>query len=74
MLTVNSPDYSAARSAYIKARSTFSLADKIFNRAQDLYTHGAIAEADFQQAESSRIQAQADLQASEDALRALGLR
>jgi membrane fusion protein, heavy metal efflux system len=74
LLTVNSPDYSAARSAYIKAREAYSLADKIFNRAEDLYSHGAIAEADLQQAESARNQAQADLQSSEDALRALGLK
>jgi cobalt-zinc-cadmium efflux system membrane fusion protein len=74
LLTVNSPDYSAARSAYLKARDAFQLADKIYARSQDLYAHGAIAEADLQQAETSRNQARADLQASEDALRALGLR
>jgi cobalt-zinc-cadmium efflux system membrane fusion protein len=73
LLTVNSPDYSAARSAYIKARDAYSLAEKIYNRAQDLYAHGAIAEADLQQAESARTQSQADMQSSEDALRALGL-
>src|SRR5208282_3913205 len=73
LLTVNSPDYSAARSAYLKARSAFLLADKFYIRAQDLLSHGAIAEADFQTAESTRIQAQADLQASEDALRVLGI-
>jgi membrane fusion protein, heavy metal efflux system len=74
LLTVNSPDYSAARSAYLKARDAFFLADKIYTRSQDLYSHGAIAEADLQQAESSRSQAQADLQASEDMLRALGIK
>jgi cobalt-zinc-cadmium efflux system membrane fusion protein len=73
LLTVNSPDYSAARSAYIKARQASALADKIYIRSQDLFTHGAIAEADLQQAESARTQAQADMQSSEDALRALGL-
>jgi cobalt-zinc-cadmium efflux system membrane fusion protein len=73
LLTVNSPDYSAARSAYIKARQAYALADKIYTRSQDLFAHGAIAEADLQQAESSRTQAQADMQSSEDALRALGL-
>ncbi|MGC0772519.1 MAG: efflux RND transporter periplasmic adaptor subunit [Candidatus Acidiferrum sp.] len=73
LLTVNSPDYSAARSSYIKARTAFLLADKFFTRAQDLFSHGAIAEADFQTAESTRNQAQADLQSSEDALRALGV-
>ena len=74
LLTVNSPDYSAARSAYIKARTAFLLADKSYTRAQDLLAHGAIAEADFQQAESTRNQAQADLQSSEDALRVLGIK
>jgi cobalt-zinc-cadmium efflux system membrane fusion protein len=73
LLTVNSPDYSAARSAYIKARTAFLLADKFYTRAQDLLSHGAIAEADFQQAESTRNQAQADLQSTEDALRVLGV-
>ena len=73
LLTVNSPDYSMARSAYIKARDAFQLSDKIYRRDQDLYSHGAIAESDLQIAESSVTQAQADMQASEDALRALGL-
>jgi membrane fusion protein, heavy metal efflux system len=73
LLTVTSPDYSAARSAYMKARSAFQLADKNYARSQDLYDHKAIAERDLQQAESDRAQAQADLQSSEDALRALGI-
>jgi cobalt-zinc-cadmium efflux system membrane fusion protein len=73
LLTVNSPDYSAARSAFLKARTAFLLADKFYTRAQDLLSHGAIAEADFQTAESTRNQAQADLQSSEDALRVLGI-
>jgi cobalt-zinc-cadmium efflux system membrane fusion protein len=74
LLTVTSPDYSAARSAYIKARDAYSLADKLYVRAQDLFAHGAIAEADLQQAESTRTQAYADVESSADALRALGLK
>ncbi|HKV26148.1 MAG TPA: efflux RND transporter periplasmic adaptor subunit [Candidatus Acidoferrum sp.] len=73
LLTVNSPDYSSARSSFIKSRDAFLLADKFYNRASDLYSHGAIALSDFQQAESNRTQAQAELQASEDALRVLGV-
>jgi cobalt-zinc-cadmium efflux system membrane fusion protein len=73
LLSVNSPDYSAARSAYLKARTAFHLADKFYTRSQDLLSHGAIAEADFQTAESTRDQAEADLQASEDTLRVLGI-
>src|SRR5262249_57058752 len=50
------------------------LADKILHRAQDLYAHGAISEADRQQAESARTQAEADMVSSQDALRALGIK
>src|SRR5262252_4324778 len=73
LLTVTSPDYSVARSAYIKARDAFALADKMYARARDLFAHGAIAEADLQLAESNRNQAHADLESTADALRALGL-
>jgi membrane fusion protein, heavy metal efflux system len=74
LLTVTSPDYSAARSAYIKARDAFALAEKLYVRAQDLYAHGAIAEADLQQAQSNQTQAHADMESSADALRALGIK
>jgi membrane fusion protein, heavy metal efflux system len=73
LLTVTSPDYSAARSAYIKARDAYDLANKMDIRAQTLFAHGAIAEADLQQADSNLTQAHADLESSADALRALGL-
>jgi cobalt-zinc-cadmium efflux system membrane fusion protein len=73
LLTVASPDYSAARSAYMKARNTFQLADKNYQRSLDLYEHHAISERDLQQAESERTQAQADVQSSGDLLRALGV-
>jgi membrane fusion protein, heavy metal efflux system len=73
LLTVTSPDYSAARSAYLKAATAFQLADKNYERAKDLLEHKAIAERDLQQAESDRAQAQADQQSAEDALRALGI-
>jgi cobalt-zinc-cadmium efflux system membrane fusion protein len=74
LLTVTSPDYSAARSAYIKALDAYALADKLYTRAQDLFSHGAISEADLQQAESTRTQAHADVESSADALRALGVK
>jgi cobalt-zinc-cadmium efflux system membrane fusion protein len=73
LLYVASPDYSLTRSTYIKARDAFQLADKFYKRAQDLYAHQAIAQADLEQAESNRTQAQADLQSSEQAIRVLGI-
>ena len=74
LLYVTSPDYSVARSAYIKAREASSLSDKLYARSQDLFAHGAISEADLQQAEANRNQAHADLESSTDALRALGMK
>jgi cobalt-zinc-cadmium efflux system membrane fusion protein len=73
LLTISSPDYSLMRASYLKARSTYHVADKNYARAQDLYAHNAIAERDLLQAESDRNEAQADLDASEQALKILGI-
>ena len=73
MLYVSSPDYSQLRAGYLKARDAHALAHKNYARAQDLYAHHAIAERDLQAAESAEVQAQADLQASEQSLRVLGV-
>jgi cobalt-zinc-cadmium efflux system membrane fusion protein len=73
LLYVSSPDYSVSRSAYIKARDAFQLADRVYKRDQDLLAHKAIAQADLETAESARAQAEADLQSSEQALRVLGI-
>lgn len=73
LLDVNSPDYSTARSAYLKAKDAYALADKNYQRAVDLLAHKAIAERDEQQAESDRSQAQSDVESSADTLRALGI-
>lgn len=73
LLDINSPDYSAARSTYLKAKDAYALADKSYQRAVDLLSHKAIAERDVQQAESERSQAQADVESSTDTLRALGV-
>ena len=73
LLYVASPDYSLLRSAYIKARDSFQLSDRFYKRAQDLFAHQAISQADLEQAESNRAQADADLQSSEQAIRVLGI-
>ena len=73
MLYVASPDYTQARTSYIKARDAFALADKNYSRAKDLYAHHAIAEADLITAESARTQSEADLQAAEQTLRIMGI-
>jgi cobalt-zinc-cadmium efflux system membrane fusion protein len=73
LLYVASPDYSLLRAAYIKARDAAQLANRFYLRAQDLYDHHAISEADLEQAQSTRNQAQADLESSADAIRILGI-
>jgi membrane fusion protein, heavy metal efflux system len=73
LLYIASPDYSLLRAAYIKARDAFQLADKLYVRAQDLYAHHAISQADLEQAQSNRTQAQADFESSADAIRVLGI-
>lgn len=73
LLEVASPDFSLLRASYLKAKDTYDVANKNYQRAQDLYAHHAIAEADLLAAESAKNQAQADLTASEQSLRILGI-
>lgn len=74
LLYVASPDFSQLRATYLKANDAYRLADREYARAKDLYDHHAIAEKDLIAAESARTQAQADLQASEQALHVLGFK
>lgn len=73
MLYVSSPDYAQLRTNFMKARDAYQLALKLYTRSQVLYEHGARALADLEQAEATRNQAQADLQAADQALKVLGL-
>ncbi|HEV2349437.1 MAG TPA: efflux RND transporter periplasmic adaptor subunit [Terriglobia bacterium] len=73
LLYATSPDYAQTRTNFLKSRDASALAEKNYARAQDLYAHHAVAEADLLQAESARNQAQADLQAAEQAVKVLGI-
>ena len=73
MLYASSPEYSQLRSAFLKARVSYSVADKNFKRAQDLYNHHAISEKDLLDAESLKNQSYADLQASTQGLEIIGI-
>jgi cobalt-zinc-cadmium efflux system membrane fusion protein len=73
LLYVTSPDYSLLRATYLKARDALQLAKKQYMRAQDLYSHQAIAQADLETAESTQTQAQADFDSSADAMRVVGI-
>lgn len=73
MLYVSSPDYSQLRSNYLKAKDAHALAQMAYDRAKDLYDHGAIALQNLEQAQSAEVQASGDLAAAQAALKVLGI-
>lgn len=73
LLEVKSPDYAQLRASYRKARDAYRVAEANYRRARDLYRHGAIAQQDLLAAGLQRGQSRADMEASAQALRALGL-
>jgi len=73
LLKVQSPDVTSAFNAYLKATNDEQLARKAFQRADDLFKHGAIAEAQLEQADDAEKNAKADLTAAEDQLQTLGV-
>jgi cobalt-zinc-cadmium efflux system membrane fusion protein len=73
MLYVASPDYSQLRSNYLKTKDAYSLAEKGYARAKDLYEHHAIAEQNLEQAESAEVQAGGDMASAAAALKVMGI-
>lgn len=73
LLRVQSPDITSAFNAYLKATNDEQLAHKAYLRAEDLYKHGAIAQAMVEQAEDSAKNAKSDLNAAEEQLKTLGV-
>ena len=63
-------DFIAAMTAQNKAKSAIDLADIQFRRAKDLYEGRAIPLKDYQQAETTQVQAQNDVRSSGTALEA----
>jgi len=73
LLKVQSPDITNAFDTYLKAGNDEQLARKSFARADDLFKHGAIAQAQLEQAEDTARNAKADLTAAEEQLATLGV-
>jgi cobalt-zinc-cadmium efflux system membrane fusion protein len=73
LLKVQSPDITNAFDTYLKADNDEQLAHKAFARADDLFKHGAIAQAQLEQAEDTARNAKADLTAAEEQLATLGV-
>jgi cobalt-zinc-cadmium efflux system membrane fusion protein len=72
LLRVRSDDISGAFSDYRKAVADEVLARTQLERAQDLYSHGAMSQNDFQVAEDTESKAQVDVETTSEHLRLLG--
>jgi membrane fusion protein, heavy metal efflux system len=73
LIKVQSPDITNAFDTYLKARNDEILANKAFNRAKDLYDHGAVPLSTLEQASDTEDDAKADLVAAEEQLHTLGV-
>jgi membrane fusion protein, heavy metal efflux system len=72
LLSIHSADLAGAFSEFQKAAADERLATKALDRAQLLYSHGALAEKDLQQAEDTEEKAKLDVQNAEQRVRLLG--
>jgi membrane fusion protein, heavy metal efflux system len=72
LLSIYSADVAGAFSDYQKAVADERLAKKSLDRAQLLYSHGALAEKDLQTAQDAEEKAKADVQNTEQHVRILG--
>jgi len=72
LLSIHSADLAGAFSEFQKAAPDERLAKKALDRAELLYSHGALAEKDLQQAEDTEEKAKLDVQNAEQRVRLLG--
>ncbi|PWB58493.1 MAG: efflux transporter periplasmic adaptor subunit [Nitrosomonadales bacterium] len=73
LATLHSTELSAAQLAYLKALSQAELQRRAVERAKLLFASDVIGAAELQRRESELSQAQAEMQASHDQLRVLGM-
>jgi cobalt-zinc-cadmium efflux system membrane fusion protein len=72
LLVISSSDLASAAGDYQKARSDEDVASKALQRAQVLFSHGALSEKDLQLAQGTEDKAKVDLQTAEQKVRQLG--
>jgi cobalt-zinc-cadmium efflux system membrane fusion protein len=72
LLSIYSADLASAFSEYQKALADERLAYRALDRAQLLYSHGAIAQKDLEVAEDAEDKAKVDVRNAEDKVRLLG--
>jgi len=72
LLTIYSSDLAGAFSDYQKAQAAERFAQKTLERAQLLYSHGALAQKDLEVAQDTEDKARVDVQNTEQRVRLLG--
>jgi membrane fusion protein, heavy metal efflux system len=72
LLVISSPDLGGAMGDYQKASADEALAAKALDRAQLLYSRGALAQKDLEVAENADAKAKTDQKTAESRLRVLG--
>jgi cobalt-zinc-cadmium efflux system membrane fusion protein len=72
LLVISSPDLAGATGDYRKASADEALARKALERAQLLYSKGALAQKDLEVAENADAKAKSDQQTAENRLRVIG--
>jgi membrane fusion protein, heavy metal efflux system len=72
LLVISSPDLASAMGDYQKASADEALARKALDRAQLLYSRGALAQKDLEVAENADAKAKSDQKTAESRLRVLG--
>jgi cobalt-zinc-cadmium efflux system membrane fusion protein len=73
LLKIQSPDSSNAFDTYLKARNDEIMNRKAYDRAKDLFAHGAISSGMLEQAEDAENDSLADLKSAEEQLDTLGI-
>lgn len=73
LFRVQSPDVTAAFDTYLKAVNDEQMNNKAYQRAKDLYAHGAVPQSAVEQAEDAEKDAQADLAAANQQMTTLGI-
>jgi cobalt-zinc-cadmium efflux system membrane fusion protein len=71
-MVISSPDLANASADYEKARADEELSHRALDRAQSLYSHGALAEKDVQIAQDAEDKAKVDLRTAEEHVRVIG--
>jgi membrane fusion protein, heavy metal efflux system len=72
LLVISSPDLASANADYQKARADEEFSRKALARSQELFSHGAVAAKDLEEAQDTDDKAKVDMQTAAEHVRVLG--